>query len=138
MRPALGLQPLPYVPAQDPVPDSPYIPDFLEEGIYGGQAAANLPECGVGQIMMQPQYESRIKCASGYVAVRCKGPNGELIEACMLKPVAKALGLWSPRKKPPISAKDYRSLLTAERTAKKLTAIAKKAGALPKPRRRSR
>ena len=130
-------QKLPY-PVQDTVPDSPYVPDIFEDWAYGGAVAKNLPACGVANVMMQPEYEQRMKCAPGYVAVRCRGAGGEIIEACMLKGVARVMGLWKPRRKPPISASDYRALGKAERTVKKLTNIAKRAGALPKPKRRSR
>jgi len=130
---------LPIVSAEaSRVPDSPYIPDIIEDWAYGGQVAQTLKPCGIGDVMMQPQWEQRMKCAKGYVAVRCRGAGGEVIEACMMKPVARAMGLWKPRRKPPISATDYRALGKAERTVKKLTNIAKRAGALPKPKRRSR
>lgn len=127
---------------QTPIPDSPFIPDALENFLYsnGGGAVSNvngdLANCNLGRVIMEPRYEQRMKCDKGFVAVRCRGPNGQMVEMCMFKPVAKALKLWKPRAKPAVSAKDMRILNTASRTARKLTNIAKKAGALPKPRRK--
>jgi len=125
-----------------PTPDSPYIPDVVEKFFYengngyGSFAPSDLQECNFANVIMQPRYEQRMKCNKGYVAVRCAGPDGNVVEMCMFKPVAKALKLWKPRAKPAVSAKDMRILNSAGRTARKLTSIAKKAGALPKARRR--
>jgi len=141
-----GVQPIagPY-DVQTPIPDSPYIPDALERYVYGnGNTGAVVPAngggsveaCNFGNVVRPPRYEQRIKCDPGWVAVRCRDANGLMAEMCMFKPVARALKLWKPRAKAAVSAKDMKVLNTASRTAKKLERIAKKAGALPKPRRR--
>jgi len=115
------------------VPDSPYIPDFIENALYGSDPK----NCNLGMVTHVPEYQYRIKCKKGYVAVRCRGADGQQAEMCMYKPVARALGLWKARAKPPISVKDYKAIQRSSSAVKRITAVAKKAGALPKPRRRS-
>lgn len=83
--------------------------------------------------ILEPMFETRIKCPKGYVAVTDPQSGGR---ACMLKPLARAYGLWKPRRKPPISASDWRTLQVAERVQKKVARITKRYG--PKPRRRTR
>ena len=63
-------------------------------------------------------------CPPGYVAVTA--PSG--VQVCMLKGAAKAAGLYKERRKPPISAGDWRKLQVAERVRKKAKKIASTAG----------
>lgn len=77
-----------------------------------------------GQIVVQPAMEARVKCPRGYVSVEVQ-PG---VKACVWKPVARAMGMWKPRKKPPISSKDWTAFQRAQRVEKKLGTIAKKVG----------
>ena len=61
--------------------------------------------------------------------------NGQ--KYAMFKPVARALKLWKPRRKPPISVKDWRSLQRADATIKKLKTVEKRAGMVQRARGKS-
>ena len=60
------------------------------------------------------------RAPAGYVTVTDPA-TGERVG--MLRAVARACGLWSPRRKPPISASDWRTFLTAERVQKRLDRV---------------
>jgi len=127
-------------------PEGPPSPGALP--VYSGTGALALPpQSGVGtlgtpiaelgnlQMVMAPQYEQRVKCPTGYVSVRIPQGNGTYVQACMYKPLARTLKLWRPRRKPPISASDWRTYQKAGRVERKLAGIAKKEG-FTKPARR--
>lgn len=99
--------------------NNPYVPDIIE-GIYN--PAVNQPSNAGGcpdiPVVVQPGQTVRLKAPPGYVIVECNGRK-----VAMLKPVAKALGYWSPRKKPPISVKDWRCVMRAASTQKKLKRV---------------
>lgn len=120
--------------------DIPYVPDALEDllGIGGG---AEEYQNGNGQVdascfelptTVTAQYEQRVKCPDGYVSVGCGDAR-----VCMLKPVARVLGKWKSRRKPPISASDWRRYKTAQRVEQKLLGIAKDAGIRSPSKKRS-
>ena len=75
-------------------------------------------------LMVSANQATRIQCPPGYVAVMT--PSGQ--QVCMLKGAAKSAGLYKERRKPPISAGDWRKLQVAERVRKKAKKIASKAG----------
>ena len=75
-------------------------------------------------LVVQPSTAVRTVCPTGYVAVTM--PDGS--RACMLKAVARSAGLWKARRRPPISAGDWRKLQVAERTKKKAKKVAQTAG----------
>lgn len=72
----------------------------------------------------------RMRCPRGYVSVEYMGAK-----VCMLKGCAKDLGLWKPRRKPPISVKDWRCYTRANAVQKKLERIGKTAGMVRGKRR---
>lgn len=78
-----------------------------------------------GAIVTSVRTETVSRAPKGYVTV--KDPvTGQKV--AVLKEVARAEGLWKPRKKPPISAGDWNKLKTAKRVHKKAEKIAKEAG----------
>lgn len=73
------------------------------------------------QIQLPVQVVSRAYCPPGYVVVQPPGQGKQ----CMLKAVARSCGLWKPARKPPIKASDWRCLMRADATVKKLDRVAK-------------
>lgn len=117
--------------------NSPYVPDFIE-GLYNpaiNQASQPMTNgsCGVN-VTVTPQSTTRLKAPRGYVIVECPPGSGQ--KTAMLKPVARALGLWKPRKKPPIKVKDWEALKRADSTIKKLKTVQKRAGMIQRARGR--
>ena len=119
--------------------DIPYVPDVIEDilGIGGagpeyqnGNGVAD-PSCFELPTTVSAQYEQRVKCPDGYVSVGCGDAR-----VCMLKPVARVLGKWKARRKPPISAADWRRFRTATRVEQKLLGIAKDVGIRSPTRKR--
>lgn len=126
------------LPISDPTQQLPPPPlqGPFEGGPFGGNDPREIPgplpvvaTSGVTNkdgmpITAAASLETRIKCPSGYVAVtdRNTGARG-----CMLKGVAIRMGMWKASPKPPISVRDWNALKTADRVAKKLENIAKKA-----------
>jgi len=127
-----------FLPPGSPVgvnENNPFIPDFIENVIEGvPQQGLPIPQAGGADcvtVTAPAQIEQRIKCPPGYVSVTCNGAK-----MCMLKPVARSLGLWKARRRPPISASEWRQFKTAERVEKKMIRIAKGAGMRSPTRRR--
>jgi hypothetical protein len=75
-------------------------------------------------MVIEAGTEQRLKCPSGYVAITL--PTGA--RACALRGPAIAAGLWRPRKKPPISAKDYAAMRSIKRVTGKVKTLAKNVG----------
>lgn len=116
---------------------------------YQGPVMTGQPGVAVGgamdrlgrPMMVQAQYASRIQCPPGYVAVTL--PDGARV--CALKGPARAAGLYKSRRKPPISAGDWRVLQKSDRVLRRVSKIAvttrrvtaKKKKALPPRRRKS-
>lgn len=73
----------------------------------------------VGVEMRERAYAPR-----GYVVV--PGPDGEPI--AMLKGAARAMGLWSPKPKPPVSGWDLRAIQRAHRATKRVRKLGRKVG----------
>jgi len=64
----------------------------------------------------------------GYVVVEITGSNGQLVKVAMWKPLARSLKLWKPRRKPPISASDWKAVTTAKRVKGKAKKLAMDSG----------
>lgn len=75
-------------------------------------------------ISVHPDVGERLIAPRGYVIVA--GPDGEPI--AMLKGAARAMGLWSPRPKPPISGYDARAIRRAAGAKKRVSKLARKVG----------
>lgn len=73
-------------------------------------------------VAVQPEMAERIKCPPGYVAVDLDGDG--IKDACVLKGMARGLGLWKSRPKPPISGYDARAIKRAERAKKRVKKLA--------------
>jgi len=116
------------------VPTSPFLGltagGFGTSGVLPGMNVVGAPQAGMvtdrfgRPMLVQAQVEQRIRCPPGYVAITM--PDGG--RACALKGPARAAGLWKSRRKPPMSAKDWRCIQVAARVQKKIKRIAKAAG----------
>lgn len=78
-----------------------------------------------GAIAVHPAQVARNSCPPGYVLVNDPTSGAPM---CMLKGAARSLGLWRPRRKPPISAGDWTRIKVAKRVTKKAGKIAREAG----------
>lgn len=96
----------------------------LPGGGRGGskKTTAMLAQAGALPLTLPVEYTPVAKPPRGYVLVDYDGQ-----EMFMLKGCARDLGLWKARRKPPISASDYRTLMRAATTAKKIDRITKMA-----------
>lgn len=105
-----GLTP----PSTQPQPSVPAVPQ-------NGQMQSQITQLlGGNQIIMNPSQKVINSAPPGWVIVTM--PSGE--KKAVLKDVAKCLGLWKPRRKPPISAADWSKLKRAEAVKKKAKRIA--------------
>lgn len=78
---------------------------------------------GGNQLVMEPQQKVINSAPPGWVIATL--PDGT--KKAVRKEVAKCLGLWKPRKKPPISASDWSKLKRARAVEKKAKKIAETA-----------
>lgn len=133
-RPNMGVPPQ-AVPNGTFFPDIPGIPDLgdLEQFIRGGTRAAFNGNgrggelsalLGTNQIITMPGQKVIATAPRGFVIVDMPDGSGK---RAVLKSVARRLGLWKPRSKPPISASDWKKLKVAERVKKKAKRIAQTA-----------
>lgn len=115
-------------------PDFPFIPDLgdVEQFLRGGARAALNGNglsgtvsqlVGSNQIVMEPGRKVIADAPPGYVIVNM--PDGS--KKAVLKDIARKLGLWKARSKPPISASDWKKLKAADRVKKKAKKIAQTA-----------
>lgn len=74
-------------------------------------------------IAVYPDRGERYVVPSGYVLVNV---NGEAL--AMLKGVARSMGLWKPRPKPPVSGWDLRAINRAAGAKRRVKALAGKVG----------
>jgi hypothetical protein len=123
---SLGIMPSTQI--ADRPGDIEWLPDPIEDILgIGGADPENIPQNGEAcfelPISTPGEVTGRMKCPDGYVSVACG--EGKI---CMLKPVARALGKWKSRRKPPISATQWRQFRTATRVEQKLLGIAKDVG----------
>lgn len=78
-------------------------------------------------IAVYPDRGERYIVPTGYVLVKNpQDPDGEPI--AVLKGAARALGLWKPRPKPPVSGWDMRAITRAAGAKKRVKALAGKVG----------
>lgn len=118
----------------------PYGPQFTSNiptvptvytGDYGttrgplGSGSVNRDKVG-RPLVTEVGFRQTAACPNGYVAVDMNGDG--VADACVLRAVAVSAGLWRAKRKPPISAGDWRKLQVAERVKAKAKAIAGKAG----------
>jgi hypothetical protein len=130
-----GFQPQPYTGGtmsngQTESYNNPYIPDFLEEiwnpGLANQNGQATQAGCPNIPVIVQPAQKVTLKAPKGYVIVEC--PKGSGNKVAMIKPVAIKMGYYKNRPKPPISAKQWRAMKTAETVKNKVKNIASTAG----------
>lgn len=79
---------------------------------------------GTNRIVVEPKQKVINKAPRGFVIVDMPDGSGK---KAVLKSVARKLGLWRPRKKPPISASDWSKLKKVDRIKKKAKKIAETA-----------
>lgn len=121
MMPAVGGGSTALTPYQPPSSLGPYaeylVPDVIERAI------GTIPEagCAPGPVLVQPMVTQRLKAPPGYRIVEC--PRGSGQKVAMREETARKYGYLSPRRKPPISVKDWRALQRADRTARKLDRV---------------
>ena len=89
-----------------------------------GRAPA-MAQGGMPQVAVEPVYVGRATCPPGYVTVTDPASGAK---ACVLKEVARKYFGYRPRRRPPISAGDWRKLQVSARVEKKAKEIAQKAG----------
>ncbi len=77
-------------------------------------------------------FKQRAVAPKGYVVVTEKDGS----KVAMLKTVARACGKWKPARKPPIKASDWRCLMRADATVRKLDRVQKAADKIRKKRTR--
>jgi len=83
-------------------------------------------------VVVQPTLRAVADAPPGYVIVECPKKSGNKV--AMLKSVARSMGYWKPRRKPPIKASDYRALMRSEATIKKLKRVVKAAKVVERAR----
>jgi len=79
--------------------------------------------CAIPQAVTSPVVHMINRAPKGYVMVTC---NGQPV--AMLKSIAKDMGYWKRRPKPPMSASEWKTLRTAKRVTAKSKRIAQTAG----------
>jgi hypothetical protein len=117
---AVGAQPFTYQdpffslgsPAQGATPMPSTQPAPVSSG--GGPA-----------VVLTPTQQTIYRAPAGYVIVTDKSTGQKY---AMWKPVARALKLWRPKRKPPISVKDWRALMRADSAIRKIRTAEKRAG----------
>ena len=99
--------------------------DEIIDAVYGPGSGSNgmvtMGDCMIPvQCTVEPSAQERRTCPRGYVLVKL--PDGGA--TCMLREYAIKHKFYRPRKKPPISASEMRTLRRARTTTKKLLRIA--------------
>lgn len=119
MIPAVGGNGVYSPPRSDLGPYLEYlVPDPIERAI--GTMPSN-GSCAPGPVVVQPQVSQRLKAPSGYRIVEC--PKGSGQKVAMREETARKYGYLSPRRRPPISVRDWTSLKRADRTVRKLDRV---------------
>lgn len=127
-RSQLGLVPSPAFEKKAPsgVP-------FLNGGGGGGVAQIGGATNKFGQpVTVTGGAETRMRCPRGYVSVVVPQGDGSMGRACMLRAPAISMGLWSPRKKGPISPKEWAAVKAIGRVQKKLRTLGTEAKIKPR------
>lgn len=77
-------------------------------------------------VAVHMEVRERIHCAPGYVGVDLDGDGVK--DACVLKGVARAMGLYKSRPKPLVSGYETRALTVAANVKGRVATVARKAG----------
>lgn len=125
--PGMGLPSLPRFPGMMPNGSSngnggggPYL-NGNGNGQYSDEISTLL---GGDRIVMEPRQKVINTAPPGWVVVDMPDGSGK---KAVRKEVARCLGLWKARSKPPISASDWKKLKTANRVKNKAKKIAQTA-----------
>lgn len=95
------------------------VPDVIERQI--GTLVPAGTSCAPGPVITAPMQAVRLKAPPGYRIVEC--PKGSGQKVAMREETARAYGYIRPRRRPPISVKDWTALKRADRTARKLDRV---------------
>ena len=88
-------------------------------------------EDGMLPLTVPVMYEQRAKVPRGYVTVTYGGQKVGMLKGC-----ARDLGLWKPRPRPLISAREGRAIREAARVEKKVKRVASRAGFVCRTKKR--
>lgn len=108
----------------------------LSSGLIGKRGGPGLLPRGPGGKLQWPWQDPNIPaqleqwaCDDAYLNVTYRAPKGFVLwrnakgkPFGLWKPVARMMG-WKPKRKPPISVGDYRALMKADRTVRKMKSI---------------
>lgn len=124
-----GLPALTDPRTQPRVPGIPELPTFGfgpdQQPTGNGQFSDQISTLLGGDRIVMPTQQKVINTAPpGWVVVDMPDGSGK---RAVRKEVARCLGLWKPRKKPPISASDWGKLKAANRVVKKAKKVAQTA-----------
>lgn len=87
----------------------------------------NTPTDRTGRpVAVIPEMRERVSCPPGYVGVDLDGDGVK--DACVLKGVARAMGLYHSRPKPPVSGYEARAIRTATAAKKRVASLARSTG----------
>lgn len=104
---------------------SPSMPTQFNGNGTNGQFSDDVSTLlGGDRIVMEPGQKVINTAPPGWVVVDVPGHGKKAVR----KEVARCLGLWKSRSKPPISASDWKKLKTAKRVENKAKKIAQTAG----------
>lgn len=124
------------MPVPPPVP-TPGVGGVIQRTLPGGKTGYQHTMMDTGfSGVVSPAYEQRMKCPKGYVAVDIDGDG--VNDACMWKPMARSLKLWSSRPKPPVSGWDARAIKRAAGAKKRVKKLASSVGYTTTERGRGR
>ena len=106
----------------------------LRRAIPGGRSGytydrydLNTPSDKLGRpVAVHPELKERISCPPGYVGVDLDGDGVK--DACVLKGVARAMGLFHSRPKPPVSGYEARAVRTAKAVKSRVARLARSTG----------
>jgi len=126
-----GQQQVPGLPPQFRITSTEPQPPMRQVNLNGGNMSnGNGFQSSIGQllggdrIVMEPQQKVINTAPPGWVVVDMPDGSGK---KAVRKEIARCLGLWKSRSKPPISASDWKKLKTANRVKKKAKKIAQTA-----------
>jgi len=91
-----------------------------------------------------PEYLKQFAIDDAYLKAVPRAPRGYIVlrdakgrAFGVNKKIAQSLKLWKPKKKPPISVRDWESLKRANRTVNKLKRVVKMSKVVSMPTRRA-
>lgn len=123
-----ALPTLPQLPPSSASPPAatptPGLEGWVQRVLPGGKSGYQNSAIAGLQPVVAVSYEQRATAPPGYVVVTM--PDGS--KAAMWKPLARSLGLWKARPKPPVSGWDLKAIRRADRAQKKVQNLAGKVG----------